>query len=406
MAQLEEASAEASDASKEETEGVSWTSRMVLIVLASTALAPLGVPFISPALPVIRDVFSVTDATASLLVSAYFLVGILFSPFIGILEDRFGRRPVLGFSLITFGVTGGLLMLVPSFWMILAIRFIQGTAAAGLFISTVTLIGDTFDGAQRNSVLGMNNAILSITAAAFPILGGILVTISWNTPFLVYLVAVPIGLAALKYVEEPVNNVTENDKPGIRKTMGVLANREMIVPYGSAILGEILLFGAILTTLPFYLSREYALEPVTIGIAVSLTSIASAIAAMGNGKLAEGLSNIRIIGFSFVLYGLGLAAFWLAPSLEWVIISAAVFGAGVGFTLPAIDSQITNCIPEGFRGEALSIRNSATFLGRTTGPILFTAIALVIGYPLLLIGSGLVALAIAAVLFVIPLLSK
>ena len=51
---------------------VPWRSPTVQVVLASTLLAPLGVPLISPALPVIRDAFGVTDAAASLLISAYF----------------------------------------------------------------------------------------------------------------------------------------------------------------------------------------------------------------------------------------------------------------------------------------------------------------------------------------------
>ena len=67
---------------------IPWKSRTVQVVLLSTALAPLGVPLISPALPVFRDTFALTEAQASLLVSGYFLVGIVLSPFVGIFADR------------------------------------------------------------------------------------------------------------------------------------------------------------------------------------------------------------------------------------------------------------------------------------------------------------------------------
>ena len=77
------------------TSGDLWRSRTVLVVLASTALAPLGVPLISPALPAFRDAFGVTGVGASLLVSGYFVVGIVLSPFIGLLTDRGGRKRVL-----------------------------------------------------------------------------------------------------------------------------------------------------------------------------------------------------------------------------------------------------------------------------------------------------------------------
>lgn len=74
-----------------ESARVLWRSRTVQVVLASTLLAPLGVPLVAPALPVIRDAFGVSDATASLLISTYFLTGIVPSPFIGLLADRVGK---------------------------------------------------------------------------------------------------------------------------------------------------------------------------------------------------------------------------------------------------------------------------------------------------------------------------
>ena len=62
-----------------------WRSPLVQVVLVSTLLAPLGVALISPALLIIRDTFALTNAQTSLLISTYFLMGIVLSPVIGIL---------------------------------------------------------------------------------------------------------------------------------------------------------------------------------------------------------------------------------------------------------------------------------------------------------------------------------
>jgi hypothetical protein len=75
----------ARDSTVRESAAVPWDSSTVRVVFAATALAPLGVPLVSPALPVVRDAFGLTDATASLLVSVSFLTGIVLSPFIGLL---------------------------------------------------------------------------------------------------------------------------------------------------------------------------------------------------------------------------------------------------------------------------------------------------------------------------------
>src|SRR6056297_220038 len=86
---------------------VPWRSRTVQVVLLSTLLAPLGVPLLAPALPVLRDAFAVTDAQASLLVSAYFAVGVVVSPAVGLIADRVGRKRVLVTSLFAFALSGG-----------------------------------------------------------------------------------------------------------------------------------------------------------------------------------------------------------------------------------------------------------------------------------------------------------
>ncbi|TFG09921.1 MFS transporter [Candidatus Thorarchaeota archaeon] len=402
MEQTQDTSSSKAEADSDSDEGRSpLRSSLVQIILASTLLAPLGVPFLSPTLPVLRDVFLVSEAETSLLISAYFVVGIAFSPFIGMVVDRLGRRPVLGGSLLIFGLSGGMLFFAPSFLFILGVRVIQGTAAAGLFITTVTLISDSFDGVERNNVLGMNGAVLALGAAALPILGGALIAFSWNTPFLAYLVAVPLGFIALKFIQEP-DGVQQANKISIRETIGALSQRAMIVPYSASVVIEILFFGAILTSLPFFLTNAYGVSTVIIGLVLSVTSISSVPFSIRNGYFTRYLSNSRLIALGFLLHGVGLVMTWLASSLLLTALGAVIFGTGVGFSVPAIDSRITNCVTKEHRGEALSIRNSATFLGRTTGPLIFAAIAQVTGYPLLLLGAGFFSVALAVLITFLP----
>lgn len=167
-------------------DAVPWDSPTVRVVFAATALAPLGVPLVSPALPVVRDAFGLTDAEASLLVSAYFLTGIVLSPFVGLVADRLGRRRVLAPSLAVLSLAGTAIAFSPDFGVVVGVRLVQGTAAAGISVTTVTLVGDAFEGVQRNAVLGVNTAVLATGAAVYPLPGGYLATISWNAPFLVY----------------------------------------------------------------------------------------------------------------------------------------------------------------------------------------------------------------------------
>lgn len=368
----------------------------VKVVLASTALAPLGVPLVSPALPVIRNAFGITDAQASLLISVYFLTGIVLSPFIGILADRLGRRYVLVPSLFVFSLCGGALALSPDYTTLLIIRLLQGTAAAGIFITTVTLIGDAFDGVQRNAVLGVNTAVLSAGAALYPLVGGVLVGYAWNAPFLAYLAGLPVAAFALLTLDEPISEREPRSLTYIRGALSALGGRRTITFYGTAFFTEVLLFGSVLTALPFLLAEQFSLSPVLIGLVVMVAELASVVA-LQNGLFARFLSNGTL---GFVLYGVGLFGLWLAATPLLVGVSVVFIGAGLGLSMPSVDAAISGLVSPRFLAGALSIRNSTTFLGRAVGPVLFAGLVVSTGYRPLLFGAGLVAVAWGGVVFV------
>lgn len=379
---------------------VPFRSRTVQVVLASTTLAPLGVPLIAPGLTVIRDEFAVSDARVSLLVSAYFVAGIVLSPFIGLLIDRIGRRRMLAAGLVVFGSFGGAMAFAPNFDVLLALRVIQGTGAAAIFITTVTIVTDAFDGPQRNAVLGANVAVLSAAAATFPVLGGILVTVAWNAPFLGYFLAFPV--AAFVWVALDVPRTTGADRgfEYVRNAAGVVARPSILALFGATVVTEFLAFGVVFTAIPIVLAPS--LSPVWIGVTLFAAEATSTLVAAGSGRLASRLANVRIIGLGFACFGVGFVFAWLSPAAPFVAASLIVVGAGIGMLLPTIDAALGTRIPSEYRAGTFSIRNSATFFGRSFGPIAFVGLAAtdLVGYDLLLLGAGLVAIVAAAIAWV------
>ena len=393
---------EAVDAAGEPEEGVPWGSPTLRVVLASTALAPLGVPLVSPALPTIRDALALTDARASLLVSAYFLTGIVLSPFIGLLADRVGRRRVLVPSLFVFSLAGASVALGPPYAVVLAIRVVQGTAAAALFITTVALVADTVEGVQRNAVLGVNTAVLSAGAAVYPLVGGALAAVSWTAPFAVYLVGLPVALFAYRVLPEPPGERETRTLSYLRRAVSALSLREATVLYGAAFLVELLLFGSVLTTVPFLLAGTYRLPPVLIGAVLTLAEVASVVTSALNGRFARYASDYAIVAAGFGLVAVGLLGTWWATTLPPLVAATALLGAGWGTVLPSVDAGVGDLVPTRFRAGAFSLRNSTTFLGRALGPVLFTTLAVGVGYRPLLLGAAVVALAFVPVALLLP----
>ena len=380
---------------------IPWRSSTLRVVLSSTLLAPFSVALVSPGLPVFRTVFGTTDAGASLLLSAILVPGIFLSPLLGLLTDRLGRRRVLVSSLFAWSLAGGLIVLRPSFPVVLALRLVQGAALAGIGVTTVTLIGDAFEGVQRNEVLGINTAVLSAGAAVFPLLGGALVVVSWNAPFAMYLLGLPVAVFAFLVLEEPLGERESRSLVYLRRVVSALSAREATMLYGSAFLIDFLLFGAVFTGLPFLLAGTYGLSPVLIGLVVTTGEVASTVAATQNGRLAERLSDYRIITVGFVATAAGLVGAGLAPTPLLIALATLGFGAGWGLALPSIDAGVSDLVPTRFRAGALSLRGSASFVGRAAGPIVFAALSAGTGYRVLLLLAGLVALVSAVALLLL-----
>lgn len=373
---------------------VPWRLPSLQVILASTVVLPLGVPLLSPVLPAISDAFAITDAQTSLLITAYFVPGIVLSPVIGLLADRFGRRQIMIWSLFAFGVTGGLAAFTSDFTLILVLRLLQGTASAGVFILTVTLISDLFEGVQRNAVLGTNAAVLFAGAAIYPFVGGALGAIDWHVPFLLYLLAVPVGVFAIRALEEPAAVRPKTGPSYLRGAADALPAREAGALYGATFLLEAIAFGTILTALPFVLTAEFAATPVVIGLVLTIQTVAAAVVALENGRFARRWSNHRLVALSFLCYGLGLGLVWAGASVALITVGTILVGVGFGLALPSVDAAIGHIAPPEYRAGALSIRNGTTFLGRSAGPIVYTSLALVTGYSALLLASGVIALAI------------
>lgn len=369
---------------------------VVRVIVASTLMGVMGVSLISPVLPEVRRALSLTESEASLILSAFTLPGIILGLFIGMWADRWGRRAVLVPCLILYGVTGAAVGLAPDFVWVVVLRIFQGAAASGLVTLAITLIGDLFQGPRRNAVMGLNGALLAVGTGSYPVIGGALSLLDWRAPFALYLVGVPVGFFALRVLDEPPRRARVGGLEYLRRALRKLPLARAAVLYATAFGVFTVLYGAVLTTLPFLLDAELGLSALQIGLVVSVSSVASATAASQAGRLARRFPNEPIIAGGVLSLGIGVVA--LSLSRSPVVFGAAVlpFGAGMGTLMPALDSAVSSLTPDEYRGGAMSLRTSMVRLGQTVGPALFTSVAAIWSPRPVLFLTGLLLLVFAA----------
>ncbi len=358
------------------------------VIFASTLVAVMGVSLISPALPAVQEAWNISESQASLLLSAFTLPGIFLTLPIGLLTDRIGRKPALIPALIVFGLSGGGIIFISDFTIILALRAIQGAASSAIMMLTVTLLGDLFTGEQRRVLIGTNAAILAVGAAGYPLLGGALATLAWSAPFACFLLALLVAVPGVLLLEEPHRD-ENNSNSSLREFLtGPTPMIPFVVLY-LAIFGIfVILYGAQLTAVPFLLANEYHLSSAGIGLLVGLPAVTMGVTAMQGDRVLRSLTSFQSIALGFVSYGFGLIVVAIADSIYVVAGALLLFGLGQGLAEPITDTALNERAPDEFRGSIMSIRTSVLRLGTTIGPPLSVGAATIFGYQRTLLVSG------------------
>jgi MFS family permease len=370
----------------------SWRSPTVVGIVASAVVTPMAVPLISPALPAMRTALGITDAQAGLLVTVYALPGVVLAPFAGLLADRVGRRDVLAGSLVGFGLFGSLIALTSDFTIVLLLRFLQGcTAGSVVFSLAVTLVGDHFEGADRNAVMGVATAGLSLGVAVYPVIGGYLSSFGWRVPFALYALSAVVGVFVRLTLVEPNIERQPWALSYLRRAHAAVPTREATALYGVVLVREVLLFGAVFTALPFLLEGSFGLEATGIGALTSAALLLTAVVAAVNGRLAERVSDWRLLSAGFGGYAVGLVAVGSAPTASVALVGLAAFGVGHGVASPSLFAALTDLAPGRFRAGVVALRTSLTAVGQAVGPVAFTAPAPLVGYDGLLVAGGIAA---------------
>ena len=155
------------------------------VLFAGVLMAALDIAIVGPALPAIRESFSVDSRALSWVFSIYVLFYLLGAPLLAKFSDRSGRRAVFGYGLGLFGAGSLIVALAPSFDLLLAGRAVQAFGAGGIFPIASALIADTVPIDRRGRMLGLLGAVFGVAFLLGPLLGGLLLRWGWQWLFLI-----------------------------------------------------------------------------------------------------------------------------------------------------------------------------------------------------------------------------
>jgi MFS transporter, DHA1 family, tetracycline resistance protein len=312
------------------------------------------------------------------------LMQFIFSPLLGALSDRFGRRPVILLSCLGLGLDYVLMALAPNLAWLFAGRVISGITAAS-FSTVGAYIADVTPPEKRAASFGMIGAMWGFGFVFGPALGGFLGSINPRLPFWVSagmaLLNAAYGLFVL-----PESLAKENRQAFSWKRANPVGALKLLQSHSElmGLAGLNFLYQLAHQVYPsvfvLYVGYRYGWDARTVGVTLAIVGVCSAVVQgalvkpivtrLGERKTL--LAGLFFGSISFVIYGLAPTgnAFWLGIPI----------GALMGLFGPAIQGLMTQRVSPSEQGQLQGANSSIMGITGLIGPGLFTQIfALFIG---------------------------
>ena len=169
----------------------------------------VGFGVVVPVLPVYVRSFGVGYAEVGAVVSAFALMRLVASPFVGKLIDLMGERVVLAVGIGIVAVSSGLVGIAADYPHLLILRGVGGIGSAMFTVAAMTLLLGSTSAAHRARAVGFYQGGFLIGGMTGPAIGGLLATISLTAPFFFYAgtlaVAGIVGLVLLRPRAQPAD---------------------------------------------------------------------------------------------------------------------------------------------------------------------------------------------------------
>jgi EmrB/QacA subfamily drug resistance transporter len=406
--------------------------RLVLAICCmSLLIVGMDTTIVNVALPSIRHDLGASVSALQWTTAAYTVVLASLLMLGGSTADRLGRARVFKFGLALFTAASLACSLAPGIEWLIAFRVLQGAAGAMLNPVAMSIIRNTFeDPRQRAQAIGVWGAVVGISMALGPVLGGVLVGLSWRA---VFWVNIPIGLAAIaltaRFVPESrAPRARRIDPVGQALVIVMLASLTSSIIEGPnlgwgspAILALAATAAISLVVLvryelrradPLIEPRFFASRPFSAAAVIAVASFAAFGGFLflntlylqevrGLSPLDAGLCTLplaamtvlcspisgRVVGTHgarapLILGGLGIGASSLmlvalgpGTSLWWLLAAYLVFGLGFGAVNPPITNTAVSGMPPSQAGVAAAVASTSRQVGLTLGVAVLGAVA-------------------------------
>jgi DHA1 family tetracycline resistance protein-like MFS transporter len=343
--------------------------------------------------------------------TVFAIMNFLAQPVLGNLSDRYGRRPILLFSMGMLAIDFVIMGMAHAIWLLFLGRFLSGISAA-THSTAAAYIADTTEPAQRGKAYGMLGAAFGLGFILGPAIGGPLGEIDARFPFFAAAAFAAVNfLYGLFVLPESLDQEHRRKFDWKRANAFGAFKHFSKIPYLAWFLAALGLFNfahwVYPATFNYFGGIRYGWDPGMIFWALTAVGVGSAIVSAGLVSPAiKRHGPTKVVIFAFIVSILAFLAY-AAATEGWMVFVIIPFGALGGLLGPAMNQIMTARVPRNAQGELQGAIGSVQALGNVFAPIAMTQILFYFtssNAPVYFPGAAFALAAVACSISMIPLI--
>lgn len=344
----------------------------ILVIFLTILIDMIGFGIVIPILPLYSQHFQAADWQIGLLFGSFSLMQLIFAPLLGRWSDRWGRRPVLLFSILGTAISFLMMGLANTLWLLFLGRMLDG-ASGGNIPTAQAYIADVTPLEKRSAAMGIIGAAFGLGFVIGPAIGGLLGHYSMQLPFYVAAGLAFINVLAI-YLFLP-ESLDANKRKAHPAVSGSMAQRFLQVKNGP--LGPVM-WTSLVSTIAFSLvtalftlvtaermnwhARENGMLFAYIGMLGVL--IQGGLLRRLVPKMGE--KPLIIVGSVALLISMVLLP--LSDNLPMIMVASTAMAIGNSLVTPLLSGLASRSTDVRSQGVVLGVMQSVASLGRMVGP--------------------------------------
>lgn len=337
----------------------------------------IGFGIIIPVMPgLISRLNNVDISTAakygSYLMVAYAATQFICAPILGNLSDKYGRRPVLLFSLFGFGIDYIFMALAPTYAWLFIGRIIAGITGSS-FTTAAAYIADISNADNRAKNFGMIGAAFGLGFIIGPLMGGVVSQFGERVPFYVAAALALLnwgyGFFVLPESLKPENRREFNWKRA--NPVGSLLQLMKFPAVMPLIISILLLYiaaHAIMSNWSYFTIHRFNWSEGMVGISLAVVGVLVALVQAGLTRIINPkIGSEKSLYYGLALYAVGMLLFGLADKSWMMFVFLVPYCLG-GIAQPALQAVMAGKVPPNAQGELQGAITSTMSLAAIIGP--------------------------------------